>query len=197
MLSYSISPSRWRILQWMFPLFNIDGGNKISLRWNIPFSHAVCSLANSSLLVWQNSELSEDTDFLKADKVSFGKNTSIPFHPPASGVLWRANVLPEHKRTAHQSLFCQTAQSWLWAAAFLWSLSDLVPHLSSPQQCNWPWQVCSRAHKCQVALRMISCSPHSAISKTQLRENACKATPNMLWHTGNLAKHNPWAKGQV
>lgn len=132
MLSYSISPSWWRILHWMFPLFNIDGGNKISLRWNIPFSHAVCSLANSSLLVWQNSELSEDSDFLKADKVSFGRNTCIPFHPPASGVVCRANVLPEYKRTAHQSVFCQTAESWLWTAFLLtvevtWSLISPVP----------------------------------------------------------------------
>lgn len=133
MLSYSISLSWWRILHWMFPLFDRDGGNKISLRWNIPFSHAVCSLANSSLLVWQNSELSEDSDFLKADKVTFGKNTRIPFHPPASGVVCRANVLPEHKRTAQQSLFCQTAESWLWTAAFLstvsvtWSLISALP----------------------------------------------------------------------
>lgn len=117
----------------MFPLFSIDGGNKISLQWNIPFSHAVCSLANSSLLVWQNSELSEDRDFLKADKVSFGKNTCIPFHLAASGVVCRANVLPEYKRTAHQSLLCQTAESWLWTAAFLstvevtWSLISPLP----------------------------------------------------------------------
>lgn len=168
MLSYSISPSWWRILHWMFPLFNIDGGNKISLRWNIPFSHAVCSLANSSLLVWQNSELSEDSDFLKADKVSFGKNTRIPFHPPASGVLCRANVLPEHKRRAHQSLFCQTAESWLWTAAFLWTVRWPGPSfLLSP---TLPWQFCSRAHKCQVALRMISCSPHSGSLKHSLEK---------------------------
>lgn len=97
----------------MFPLFNIDWGNKISLRRNISFSHAVCSLANSSLLVWQNSGVSEDGDFLKADKVKFGTNTCISCHTLPSGVTCRANILPERKRTAHQSLFCPTAELWL------------------------------------------------------------------------------------
>lgn len=152
----------------MFPLFKIEGGNKISLRWNIPFSDAVCTLAKSNLLVWQNSGLSEASDFLKGNKVKFGTNTCFPCHSLPSGVICKANVLPAHKRAAHESLFCITAELWLWTVAFLLTVlptRSLISPLAS--QCNRQLQMFFKAHKCHVAHRKINCSHHSGIFKEE------------------------------
>lgn len=89
----------------MFPLFNLDGGNKISLRWNIPFSHAVCSLANSSLLVWQNS----DGDFLKVDKFRH-KHAFYAIPCPQvtyAGLMFCQSIREQHMRACFaQQLNC-------------------------------------------------------------------------------------------
>lgn len=98
----------------------------------------------------------------------FGTTTCILCHTLPSGVICRANVLPEHKRTARESLFCLTAELWLWTVAFLLTVLATWSLISLPtSQCNRQLKIFFKANQCHVAHRMINYSQHSGIFKEE------------------------------